>query len=247
MNSSRSGAFWAFGMAASVLLAGLALVAWAGPGVPRMAAVGLAACANLGLLAWVLWRMSQMMRTRDEELKDAARQKERLALATAIVEGTDDAIVSKDLDGIVRSWNKGAEHIFGFTAEEAIGRPVSIIVPEDRAEEERQIIERIRRGERVERFETVRRKRGGGLLEVVVTISPVRDNSGKIVGASKIAREITDRKRAERENVAALEELRDIKAALDEHAIVAITDAAGPDHLRQREVLRHLQVLRARN
>jgi len=192
-----------------------------------MASVGVAACANLGLLAWVLWRMSRMLRIRDEELKDAARQKERLTLATAIVEGTDDAIVSKDLDGIVRSWNKGAEHIFGFTAEEAIGRPVSIILPEDRAEEERQIIERIRRGEKVERFETVRRKRGGGLLEVVVTISPVRDNSGKIVGASKIAREITDRKRAERENVAALEELRDIKAALDEHSIVAITDAAG--------------------
>ena len=192
-----------------------------------MASVGVAACANLGLLAWVLWRMSRMLRIRDEELKDAARQKERLTLATAIVEGTDDAIVSKDLDGIVRSWNNGAEHIFGFTAEEAIGRPVSIILPEDRAEEERQIIERIRRGEKVERFETVRRKRGGGLLEVVVTISPVRDNSGKIVGASKIAREITDRKRAERENVAALEELRDIKAALDEHSIVAITDAAG--------------------
>ncbi len=214
-------------MAAAILLASLALVAWAGPGVPRMASVGVAACANLGLLAWVLWRMSRMLRIRDEELKDAARQKERLTLATAIVEGTDDAIVSKDLDGIVRSWNKGAEHIFGFTAEEAIGRPVSIILPEDRAEEERQIIERIRRGEKVERFETVRRKRGGGLLEVVVTISPVRDNSGKIVGASKIAREITDRKRAERENVAALEELRDIKAALDEHSIVAITDAAG--------------------
>ena len=214
-------------MAAAILLASLALVAWAGPGVPRMASVGVAACANLGLLAWVLWRMSRMLRIRDEELKDAARQKERLTLATAIVEGTDDAIVSKDLDGIVRSWNNGAEHIFGFTAEEAIGRPVSIILPEDRAEEERQIIERIRRGEKVERFETVRRKRGGGLLEVVVTISPVRDNSGKIVGASKIAREITDRKRAERENVAALEELRDIKAALDEHSIVAITDAAG--------------------
>jgi PAS domain S-box-containing protein len=227
MKSSRIGISWALGLGAVLLLAGLVLVAGAAPGAERFAAGALALGANLGFLTWILRRGARMVRTRDEALREAARQQDRLTLATAIVEGTDDAVVSKDLGGVIRSWNHGAERIFGFSAAEAIGRPVSIIVPDDRAAEERQILERIGRGDRVERFETVRRRKDGGLLEVLVTISPVRDSSGTVVGASKIAREVTDRKRIERENVAALGELRDIKAALDEHSIVAITDASG--------------------
>jgi len=224
MNPSRSGTWWALGLGAAILLAGLLLAAAAAPGAERAGAVALAFAADLGFLAWILWGGA---RARDEALAAAARGGDRLTLATAIVEGTDDAVVSKDLDGIIRSWNRGAERVFGYAESEAVGRPVSIIVPDERAAEERQIIERIRRGERVERFETLRRRKDGGLLEVMVTISPVRDGSGRIVGASKIAREITERKRIERENVAALGELRDIKAALDEHSIVAVTDASG--------------------
>ncbi len=227
MNSSRLGISGALGLGAALLLAGLVLVARADPGAPRITAGAVALVANLGFLAWILRRGARMMRAGDEALGEAARHQDRLTLATAIIEGTDDAVVSKDLAGVIRSWNRGAERIFGFSAAEAIGRPVSIIVPDDRTEEERQILERIGRGERVERFETVRRRKDGGLLDVLVTISPVRDDSGTIVGASKIAREVTDRKRIERENVAALGELRDIKAALDEHSIVAITDASG--------------------
>jgi len=115
----------------------------------------------------------------------------------AIVESSDDAIVSKDLDGIVTSWNRGAERIFGYRAEEIIGRSITIVIPEDRLQEETHILAKIRNGERIEHYETVRRRMDGDLVDVSVTVSPVRDANGGIVGASKIARDISDRKRAE--------------------------------------------------
>jgi PAS domain S-box-containing protein len=115
----------------------------------------------------------------------------------AIVESSDDAIISKTLEGIVTSWNRGAETIFGYRPEEMIGHPVAVLFPPDRLSEEDVILGRIRRGERVEHFETVRRHKDGHLIDVSLTISPVRNGSGRIVGASKIARDITDRKRAE--------------------------------------------------
>lgn len=112
----------------------------------------------------------------------------------AIVDSSDDAIVSKDLDGIITSWNAGAQRLFGYTARETIGRPVTMLMPEHRKEEETRLLERIRRGERVEHFETVRRRKDGSLVDVSLTVSPVKDATGKIVGASKIARDISERK-----------------------------------------------------
>lgn len=120
-------------------------------------------------------------------------------LLTAIVDYSDDAIMSKDLDGIITSWNKSAERLFGFTASEAIGKHINLIIPEDRHEEEKRILARIGEGERVDHFDTVRRRKDGSLVDVSLKMSPVRDSSGQVVGASKVARDITDRKRAERD------------------------------------------------
>ena len=117
----------------------------------------------------------------------------------AIVESSDDGVVSKTLDGIITSWNKGAERIFGYTAEEIIGKPMTTIFPADRLEEEAHILARISRGERVDHFQTVRVTKDGRLLDISVTISPIRNSNGVIVGASKIARDITPQKQAERE------------------------------------------------
>lgn len=150
----------------------------------------------------------------------------RLQLA-AIIESSDDAIISKTLDGIISSWNPGAERMFGYTASEAIGRPMLMLFPPDRVNEEQEILTRIRRGERMEHFETARLKKGGSRIEVSVTISPIKDGHGRIVGVSKIARDITEQKRSEQQLLDTVREMRDIRAALDEHSIVAITDAAG--------------------
>jgi PAS domain S-box-containing protein len=143
-------------------------------------------------------------------LRDKEAAQARLA---AIVESSEDAIVSKTLDGVVTSWNQGAERLFGYTAAEAVGRPITLIIPPERLDEEPAILARLRRGEWVEHFETVRVAKDGKRLDISLTISPVRDASGRVIGASKIARDITARKRAE----AALREqarlLREVAAA----------------------------------
>src|SRR5262249_16790770 len=108
-----------------------------------------------------------------------------------------DAIVSKNLDGIITSWNGSAERIFGFTAAEAVGRPITIVIPHDRLDEERTILTRIRRGDRIEHFETVRQRKNGSLIAISLTVSPIKNAAGVIVGASKIARDITEQKRAQ--------------------------------------------------
>ncbi len=115
----------------------------------------------------------------------------------SIVESSDDAILSKDLDGIIRTWNQGAQRLFGYAAEEVIGQPVTILIPADRLDEEPGIIARLRRGERIDHYETVRRRKDGSLIDISLTVSPVKDGTGRIVGASKIARDITQRKRAD--------------------------------------------------
>ena len=119
-------------------------------------------------------------------------------LLAAIVDSSDDIIVSKNLDGIITSWNNTAQRVFGYSSKEAIGAHITLIIPKDRLSEEDTIISRVRRGERIEHFDTVRQRKDGTLIDISLTISPVRDSSGRIVGASKVAREITDRKRAER-------------------------------------------------
>jgi PAS domain S-box-containing protein len=123
-------------------------------------------------------------------------EREQLFLA-AIISSADDAIISKNVHGIVTSWNPGAERIFGYTAEEMIGKSISILIPSDHPDEEPQILERIRRGERIAHYETKRIRKDGSIVEVSLTVSPIRDALGRIIGASKIARDITDKKRAE--------------------------------------------------
>jgi PAS domain S-box-containing protein len=118
-------------------------------------------------------------------------------LLAAIVESSDDAIVSKDLKGIVRSWNRGAERIFGYTAEEMIGQSIRKIIPADRQHEEDRVLAAVVAGERVDHFDTVRRTKDGRLVPISLTVSPVRDDTGQVVGASKIARDRSDRRHAE--------------------------------------------------
>src|SRR5439155_5050848 len=114
----------------------------------------------------------------------------------AIVESSDDAIVSKNLDAIITSWNQGAERIFGYTAAEAVGQPISILIPPGNENEESEHLERLWLGERIEHYATVRKRKDGTLVDVSLTISPVKDSRGRIVGASKIARDITEQKRS---------------------------------------------------
>jgi PAS domain S-box-containing protein len=115
----------------------------------------------------------------------------------SIVESSDDAIVSKDLSGIIKTWNTAAERLFGYLSEEVIGKSVTILIPPDREDEEPAILERLARGARVDHYETVRRRKDGTLIDVSLTVSPVKNKAGKIVGASKIVRDITERKRKE--------------------------------------------------
>ncbi|HLZ46961.1 MAG TPA: ATP-binding protein [Gemmatimonadales bacterium] len=120
-------------------------------------------------------------------------------LLAAIVESSDDAIISKTLQGIITSWNAGAERLFGYTAQEAIGRSILMIIPDDRKHEEDMILGRLRRGERIDHFETVRMAKNGRLIDISLTISPIRNDRGELVGASKVARDITEQKRVQRE------------------------------------------------
>jgi PAS domain S-box-containing protein len=113
----------------------------------------------------------------------------------SIVENSDDAIITKNLDGIISSWNKSAERVFGYTAEEVIGKPVTILIPADRPDEEPAILVRIRSGERMDHYETVRQHKDGSLIDISLTVSPIKNAQGKIIGASEIARDITERKR----------------------------------------------------
>lgn len=119
-----------------------------------------------------------------------------MARYAAIVQNSDDAILSKNLDGIITSWNRGAERIFGYTADETIGQPITMLIPEGRQDEEQQILARLRRGERIDHYETIRRRKDGRHIHISLTVSPVRAPDGTIVGASKIARDITEQQMA---------------------------------------------------
>ncbi|HXC35252.1 MAG TPA: PAS domain S-box protein [Candidatus Acidoferrales bacterium] len=122
-----------------------------------------------------------------------------LSYYAVLVESSDDAIIGKTLDGYITSWNRGAEHIFGYSRDEVLGKPITILIPEDRQGEEPEILAKIRRGESVDHYETSRRRKDGQLIDISVTVSPIRDSDGKIIGASKVARDITERKRLETE------------------------------------------------
>jgi len=135
--------------------------------------------------------------TRD--ITDLKLASETRAMLGAIVDSSDDAIVSKTLDGIIQSWNQGAQRLFGYTPAEVIGKSINMLIPPELQPEERSILERLRRGERIDHFETVRIAKDGRRLDISLTVSPVRDVTGRIVGASKVARDISDRKRLEQE------------------------------------------------
>jgi PAS domain S-box-containing protein len=148
-----------------------------------------------------------------DPLPDDLREAEvARSLLAALVDSADDVIVSKSLDGVITSWNRSAEQVFGWTAEEAIGQHITLIIPKDRHSEEGEVLARIRRGERVSHFETVRVGKGGQLVEVSITVSPIRDRSGRIIGASKIARDISERKRFEEEREHLLAREREARA-----------------------------------
>ena len=152
----------------------------------------------------------------------AAVNANRLA---AIVEFSDDAIISKDLSGTIMSWNTGAERIFGYRAEEVIGKPITILMPADRINEEPRILARIRNGENVDHYETVRRHKNGRLIDISLTVSPIRDGSGRVVGASKISRDISERKRAEAKLKESQHQLEELLSAIP--AAIYTTDADG--------------------
>ena len=154
----------------------------------------------------------------------------QLAHLAAIVESSDDAIVSKTLDGRILSWNAGATRIFGYTSEEAIGRPITLIIPEDLRDEERVILQRVAAGERVDHFDTVRVTRDGRRIPISLSVSPIRNADGVIVGASKIARDISERARAE-------QALRDSEMRLSAEATALTRLTAASTRLWQSETL----------
>ena len=136
------------------------------------------------------------------DLTERSHAEQARQLLASIVESSDDAIVSKDLNGVIASWNPGAERLFGYTADEVVGKSVTALFPGDLLHEETAILERIRRGEQIEHYETVRRRKDGSLVDISLTVSPLRNAAGKITGVSKIARDISARKKAEHERAA---------------------------------------------
>ncbi len=157
------------------------------------------------------------------------------SLLIAIVNSSDDAIISKTLDGIITSWNRAAEAMFGYTAAEVVGKSIRIIIPSDRQEEEDFVLGKIRCGERMDHFETIRQTKHGQLLNISLTVSPVRNASGTVIGVSKIARDITVRKRLEREREELLarerqirEQLADALKSRDEFIAVAAHELRNP-------------------
>lgn len=138
----------------------------------------------------------------DDSFADETTQRMR-----AIIQSSDDAILAKDLSGIITDWNRGAEQLFGYTAEEAVGRSVTMLIPPDRADEEPAILARLRRGEKIDHYETVRQRKDGTFVDISLSVSPIRNRTGHVIGASKIARDITERRRAEEQQRLLIQEM----------------------------------------
>jgi len=151
---------------------------------------------KLAALENSLTTANEQLRERAQELSQSKQADLNTIRLAAIVESSDDAIITKNLDGIITTWNKAAERIFGYTAAEALGKPVAMLIPADRQNEEPGILAKLRRGERIDHYETVRQRKDGRLLDVSLTVSPLRDRDGRIIGASKIARDVTELRKA---------------------------------------------------
>ena len=179
----------------------------------------------------VLWENGRFLHTRcfTRDITEQKRAEETRLRLAAIVDSSEDAIIGKDLQGTITSWNRGAETLYGYTAEEIVGRPVSVLIPPDQQDDFPHIMERLRRGERIEHYETVRICKDGRRVDVALSVSPIRTADGKIQGASKIARDITPRKRAEAAVRRQTERLR----LLWEAAAVLIT-ADDPDAMLRK-------------
>ncbi|MCF3935285.1 PAS domain S-box protein [Acuticoccus sp. M5D2P5] len=153
----------------------------------------------------------------------------------AIVEGSDDAILTKDLNGVITSWNRGAERIFGYSAEEVIGQPVTLLIPPERHNEEPEILDRIRRGDRIDHYETIRRRKDGQEIHISLSVSPLRNDNDAIVGASKIARDITEQHRAHEQQQLLLEEMlhriKNVFALADAMIRLSLPEARTPEEL----------------
>jgi len=163
---------------------------------------------------------------RDLSFKDSDEEKQ--ARLAAIVSSSDDAIISKTLDGIITSWNQSAQKMFGYTDEEAIGKHISLIIPKDRLAEETRIIESLRRGEKIDHFETVRVAKDGTERQISLTISPIKNSRGKIIGASKVARDISLRIEAERQQALYTERLQELNKYKDEFMVMASHELKTP-------------------
>lgn len=168
-------------------------------------------------------------------IEDPHFRLDQARLLAAVVEFSDDAIITKDLDGIITSWNQGAQRIFGYLAEDIVGKPVTILMPPDRVDEEVKILERLRRGERIDHYETIRRHKNGDLIDISLTVSPIKNDDGRVIGASKIARDITDRRRSDTQlaTLAREAEHRAKNMLANVQATVQLSQADTPEGLKR--------------